>query len=346
MTEAATVRQPSGVWRVTSIVLVLLLAAGAGAASIGSIVGRLFDLRLPTLSNPFPADAARPPVATGVAAGAQNILLLGSDTWDKVNGSLVNISKQRSDTIMVVHIPADRHHVYVMSILRDSWLDLPGHGSDKINAALSYGGVPLAVQTIEGLIGARIDHVALVDYAGYKGLTDALGGVDILNPVGFQSSASDHYYPAGKQHLTGEETLAFAREWRAFPDGDFQRVRNQQLVMRATLTKAMQPETLTDPGKVSALLSAVRPFIAVDEGLNVDYLTALAGSLASIRSTDFTFFTAPTKGVAVSPDGQSIVNVDLDKLRTVQHAFQTDSLDAFEPEYQTMQTVPAPAAAP
>jgi len=340
VTEATAVRQPSGVWRVTSIVIVLVLAAAAGVASIGSIVGRLFDLKLSTLSDPFPAEAARPPVSTGLAASAQNILLLGSDTWDEVNGSLVNISKQRSDTIMVVHIPADRHHVYVMSILRDSWLDLPGHGSDKINAALSYGGVPLAVQTIEGLIGTRIDHVALVDYAGYKGLTDTLGGVDILNPVGFQSSASDHYYPSGLQHLTGDETLAFAREWRAFPDGDFQRVRNQQLVMRATLTKAMQPETLTDPGKVSALLSAVRPFIAVDEGLNVDYLTALAGSLASIRSTDFTFFTAPTKGIGVTSDGQSIVNLDLQKLQAVQHAFQTDTLDTFEPEYQTMQTVP------
>ncbi|MEC5151118.1 hypothetical protein [Cryobacterium sp. GrIS_2_6] len=112
--------------------------------------------------------------------------------------------------------------------------------------------------------------------------------------------------------------------------------------MRATLTKAMQPETLVDPGKVSALLSAVRPYIAVDEGLNVDYLTGLAGSLASIRSTDFTFVTAPTKGIAVTSDGQSIVNLDLAKLATVQHAFQTDTLDTFEPEYQTMQTVPAP----
>jgi LCP family protein required for cell wall assembly len=339
-------RRPTRAWRVTSIVLVLCLAGAAGIAGIVSIVGGLFDLKLSTISEPFPAEAVRPPVATGPAASAQNILLLGSDTWDRVNGSIAGISKQRSDTIMVVHIPADRKHVYVMSILRDSWVDLPGHGFDKVNAALSYGGVPLALQVVEGLIGARIDHVALVDYAGFSGLTDALGGVDVNNPVGFDSSAISHYFPAGVQHLSGEDTLAFAREWRAFPDGDFQRVRNQQLVMQATLTKAMQKDTLVDPVKVGALLGAVRPFVAVDEGLNVDYLTSLAASLASIRSADFTFFTAPTLGVAESDDGQSIVNLDLDKMAVVRQAFQSDTLHTYVPEFQTMQPQLVPVQAP
>jgi LCP family protein required for cell wall assembly len=340
MTAVADWQPPSASWRAFSIGLVCLLALFFSLATINSLyINKVIGAQMSRIAVPFPAEESRPPAYTGEAAAAQNILLLGADSWNSVNGSLVDISGQRSDTIMVVHIPADRKSVYVMSVLRDSWVILPGGRPEKVNAALSYGGVPMAVQTIEGLISARIDHVALVDYAGFSGLTDAIGGVEIDNPTAFESSAADHFYPAGLQHLTGTEVLAFAREWGALPDGDFQRARNQQLVMKSVLVKAMQRDTLTDPLKVAVLLGAVTPYVAVDDGLNLNYLTTLAASLRNIREPNFVFFTAPTKGIGTSPDGQSIVNLDWTKLADVQQAFKTDALQTYQPEPQTMHPV-------
>ena len=325
-------------WRIALIVIgaVVLLVAGAAGVYAWNL-SQTFDSQTEKIPEVFPTEAARPPVLEGEAAKAQNILLLGSDTRGANNGSIANLTGQRSDTIMVVHVPADRKNIYVMSILRDSWLDIPGHGQAKINAALSYGGMPLAVQTIEGLLGVRIDHVAIIDFAGFKGVTDALGGVDIDNPIGFASSSlKGHYFAQGVQRMTGTEALAFVRERYAFRDGDFQRARNQQAFMKAVLGRTLSAETLTNPGKVSGLIGAVAPYLAVDDGLNSAYLAGLGVELRDVRVGDVTFFTMPTKGTGTSADGQSIVNIDWDKLAAVQQGFRTDTLDAYQPEVQSM----------
>ena len=330
-------QRPGAPWRFASIAAIAALALAFSVSMVNSLyVNTVIGAEIARIPVPFPAEEVRPPAYAGEDAAAQNILLLGSDSWNSVNGTLIDIRGQRSDTMMVVHIPADREKVYVMSILRDSWVILPDGTPEKANAALSYGGVPMAVQTVEGLIGSRVDHVALVDYAGFSGLTDALGGVDIDNPAGFQSTATDKYYPEGVQSLNGPEVLAFAREWRAFADGDYQRVRNQQLVMKAVLVKAMQRETLVDPEKIAGLLEAVTPSMAVDKGFDLAYITGLASSLRNIKEEDFVFFTAPTKGLGESPDGQSYVHLDWDKMEALQGLFQTDSLHTYVPEFQTM----------
>jgi LCP family protein required for cell wall assembly len=271
----------------------------------------------------FPTDeAARPPAPTGEAPSALNFLLLGSDTRGDTSSSIANIAGQRSDTIVVVHVPADRKHLSVMSIPRDSWLEIPGHGEAKVNAALSLGGVPLAVQTVEGVIGARIDHVAVVDFAGFRAVTDALGGVDIDNPIAFDSyHLKGHSFAHGVQHLNGEQALAFVRERYAFSDGDFQRVRNQQLLISALLSGLMHKSVLANPVTMSAVINAVQPHVAVDDGLTFDRLATLGVELSTLRADDVTFFTIPTVGTGQSPDGQSIVNLNWEALRGLQEAF-------------------------
>ncbi|WP_166787878.1 LCP family protein [Cryobacterium adonitolivorans] len=276
----------------------------------------------------FPADeAARPPVATGVAASAMNFLLLGSDSRGAGTGSIANLSGQRSDTIVIVHVPADRKTLSVMSIPRDSWLAIPGHGEAKINAALSYGGVPLAVQTVEGLLGSRIDHVAVVDFAGFAALTDVLGGVDIDNPIAFEAyHLEGHTFPQGMQHLNGTEALAFARERYAFADGDFQRVRNQQLLISALLSGLMQKSVLANPATMGGVIEAVSPNLAIDEELSATDLVSLGVELRDVREGDVTFFTIPTAGTGTSADGQSIVNLDWAALPALQEAYRSDTL--------------------
>jgi len=316
--------------------VVLLIAAPVGVYAFS--LSHTFDSKKETIKDPFPDEASRPAIPEGAAGKAENILLLGSDTRGSLDEDLADIRGQRSDTMLVAHIPADHKHVYVMSIMRDSWVDIPGHGKAKVNAALSYGGIPLVVQTVESLISARIDHVAIVDFNGFEGVTNALGGVDVNNDIGFLSSRlAGHYFPQGMQTMNGTEALAFVGERYAFADGDFQRVRNQQAYLNAVIKKVLSAGTLLDPVKTNNLVSAIAPFMKVDKGFDSSYVASLVLRLSSLRSGDISFFTAPTAGTGTSDDGQSIVNLDQEKMKEVAEAFRTDRLDTYQPEFQTMQ---------
>ena len=332
----ATPPPGSRAWRIVFVCfgVFAVVVLGIAAVTVWNL-SRSFE-SVEKIPDAFPVDdAARPPVSSGVAASALNFLLLGSDTRGASTGSIANISGQRSDTIVIVHIPADRQKLSVMSIPRDSWLEIPGYGEAKINAALSYGGVPLAVQTVEGLIGARIDHVAVVDFSGFKALTDALGGVNIDNPVAFDSyHLKGHTFAQGVQHLDGTEALAFARERYAFTDGDFQRVRNQQLLISALFNGLTDRSTLTDPVAMNGVIRALQTHIAVDNKLSSVDLATLGVELANVRADDITFFTIPTAGTGTSADGQSIVNLDWAALPGVQEAFRLDDLGGVAPHLQ------------
>ena len=165
----------------------------------------------------------------GVIKGpGKNILLLGSDTRTGADAALV--SGSRADTIMLMHIPADGKGVYIISIMRDTWVDIPGYGTAKVNAALNYGGVSLQVATIENLVGVKIDHVAEIEFEGFKSLVNAIGGVDVQVPFAFTSNVWT--FTPGLMHLNGSGALSFVRERYSFADGDYQRVRNQRAFLR------------------------------------------------------------------------------------------------------------------
>jgi len=326
-------------WRIALGLLTVMVLVAAGFVCVGAwSLSRVLS-QVEQIPHAFPAaEADRPPALTGEAAKAQNILVLGSDTrGPTVQGTLADMSGQHSDTIMVVHVPADRRNLYVMSILRDSSLTVPGHGTAKISDALSWGGVPLAVQTVEGLLDVRMDHVAVVDFGGFEGVTDALGGVDIHNPVDFMAShLAGHHFAKGNLHLNGQEALAFGRERDAYRDDDFQRVRNQQLLIKALFGRLGQGRVLLNPGKVGNVLDALAPHLAVDEGLDLAYLASSGWKLRDIRSGNITFFTMPAKGTGAKGHGKAIVDVDWDKLPGVKTAFQTDTLGSYRPEVQTV----------
>jgi LCP family protein required for cell wall assembly len=322
-------------WRISLASVLALVIVGVGVGAIGAYrLSHSFDDKVATIDTVFPPATLRPSLSpsASVDARAQNILVLGSDTRGEHNTSIQDLTGQRSDVIMVVHIPANHEGIWVMSIMRDSWLEIPGHGQAKINAALSWGGVPLAVQTVESLIKTRIDHVAVVDFAGFEAITDALGGVEIDNPVAFASSKlTGHTFAAGKQIVTGEEALAYVRERYAFADGDFTRVRNQQRFFKAMLSTVMSRRTVTNPGTLTNLVESITPWIAVDDGLDFAYLTGLELQLIDLHGSDLTFFNLPTNGTGTSADGQSIVNIATGELPALQQAFQTDTLADYRP---------------
>ncbi|MBG6223462.1 LCP family protein required for cell wall assembly [Arthrobacter sp. CAN_A2] len=309
-----------------SLVAVAALVAGGYLFSLA----QSFNQNSQTIESAFPAEEARPTVPPE-AEGAVNILLLGSDSRataeEPADVAAVGPSDSRSDTMMLMHIPADREDIQVMSIMRDTWTDIPGHGGAKINAAMGLGGVPLVVQTVEGMFNVRIDHVASIDFEGFKGLTDALGGVEVDNPVAFQSRGSDgESFAAGPITLQGESALKFVRERYAFSDGDYQRVKNQQLFVKSVISKVLTADTLTDPQKVYQVVDQMSPFVAVDDSLDAGAVGSLAVSLRSVRSSSIDFFTLPNLGPGTSADGQSIIVKDDAAVAQVGEALQKDSL--------------------
>lgn len=229
--------------------------------------------------------------------------------------------------MMWVHIPADRKNIYMMSIMRDTWVQIPGHGEAKMNAAMALGGIPLVVQTLEGMFDTRLDHVAVVDFEGFKAMTDALGGVNVNVPAAFNTKQFS--FPAGKQQLSGEQALAFVRERKAFSDGDYQRVKNQQLFLKALMSKFLTAETLTNPVKISSLVDTVSPYVSVDKSLDAAAVGSLALGLRNVRTADVASFTLPTSGIGTSADGQSIVLRDDAAIVKVGAALRGDTLDNF-----------------
>lgn len=308
-------------WIVLAATVIVVVAIGG--AFVWGLWSKLDSVT--RLSEPISGDyEGRPDAATSDESGAAplNILLLGSDSRDE-GGDLLSTVGERADTIMVAHIPADRSSVQIVSILRDSWVSIDGYGKAKINAAYSYGSVPLMVQTVEQIIGQRVDHVALIDFEGFQGLTDALGGVSVYNEVEFSSGGHD--FPAGQLTLDGEQALLFVRERYAFTDGDYQRARNQQAYLRAVTGQVLSAQTLTDPARIAEVLGATAPYITVDAALTTPAITELALSLRDVRRDDIGFFTAPTAGTGWEGD-QSVVYLDWGRIAQLQQAFDEESL--------------------
>ena len=315
----------------------VVLAAVAAVGYLASLSGT-FDTKTNKIASAFPDDSVRPPAADPQSEPTPvNVLMIGSDSRGAALGQAEagQPSDQRADTIMLVHIPADRKKVYAISIMRDLWITIPGHGPAKVNASLAEGGVPLVVQTIEGLLHQRIDHVVAVDFDGFKGLTDALGGVDVDVPVAFSSTMYENRglaFQQGPLHMDGRTAFAFIHERYAFSDGDYQRVRNQQVYLKSLFSKVFRPETLADPMTASAALGAFAPYLAVDAGLTSGAVASLALQLSALRPADVVTLTLPTLGTGWSEDGQSIVRPDPKATDALAVALAGGTMDRFATE--------------
>jgi LCP family protein required for cell wall assembly len=189
------------------LIRVLLAAAAAAVLFIGAFTGlflerqRAYDRNIRRIPGAFPAESDRP---ARTAGRAQNWLLVCSDrradratTGRDANQPLWRYGAQRADTIMLVHLPADRDRAYLVSFPRDSWVPIQGHGKVKLNAAFSFGGPPLLIATIEGLTGVRVDHFAILDFEGFKSMADALGGVNVRVVRTVRDPARQVVWPAG-----------------------------------------------------------------------------------------------------------------------------------------------------
>ncbi|MCW6008911.1 LCP family protein [Micromonospora sp. CPCC 205371] len=313
--------------RIVLITLLVLAVLAGGGALAGALYYRSVEGSIERVDafQDVP-EAARP---EKVVQNAKNMLILGSDTRDpeSTGGS-------RSDTIIVAHLPKDRSSAQLISIPRDTWVFVPkskdgkhGGRDAKINAAYAWGGIPLMVQTVEKYTGVRIDNVAIVDFAGFQEIVDALGGVEIDVEQEFTSTHSllpggKREFQAGLQTMDGAMALDYARERYAFADGDFARIRHQQQVIKAILDKAASGGTLANPAKLNSFVRATADSVSVDETFGI---LDMAMELRHLRSGNLAFFTNPTKGTG-RVGNESVVFSDDAKAKRLYTAVREDAV--------------------
>lgn len=308
--------------------MVAVLAV-AGFAVVSVLQNRL-DGNVERIEDPFEALPTRPPAPEEPAEErAMNLLVLGSDSRVSAGDpSQWEAGGQRTDAIMLVHLPSDRESAYVMSIPRDSWVEIPGHGEAKINAAFSLGGPALTIQTVEQLTGVRIDHFGVTDFESFVEITDALGGVQMTLREPLVTNGRQ-VAPEGQQLLSGEQALVYVRQRMNLQRGDFDRVQRQQAWMRAIFARMRNEQTLQDPRKSYPFLDAVTRSVAFDEGFTDDVMDDLLDRARDLGSTDIGFFTVPIQGTGRSSDGQSIVVLERPTFDELMAAVREDRVSEY-----------------
>ncbi|CCH68961.1 putative transcriptional regulator [Phycicoccus elongatus Lp2] len=276
---------------------------------------------------PSQAGAASPSTPEELSAQAliaqskgTNVLLVGSDARPGDTFS-------RSDVMVLVHIPEDKSKVYLIHFPRDLWVSIPGHGQAKLNASYAFGGAPLLVQSMQNLIGVRIDHVVKTDFNGFEAMTDAVGGVTVYAEEASGATGNGGVdIKQGWNTLNGKQALVFVRERYQLSEGDISRGKRQMAFVKALLMKTISPEVITNPGKIAQFTDAATKNLIVDETMTTDYMRSEAFALRNVRGGDVVFITAPFTGFGWSSDGQSIDVVDQPGMQALGDAIRQDRL--------------------
>jgi LCP family protein required for cell wall assembly len=163
-------------------------------------------------------------------AGVTFFLVIGNDSRPGVGGA-------RGDALHLISVSSTLHQATILDIPRDTMVQIPGHGRDKINAANTYGGPQLTAQTVGAMVGVNIPYVVQTDFDGFTALIDDMGGISINIPTAMHDSYSGADFQPGPAHLSGDQALRFSRDRHSFPTSDLVRTQNQGLLIIATLAQ-------------------------------------------------------------------------------------------------------------
>ncbi|MDP9436685.1 MAG: LCP family protein, partial [Actinomycetota bacterium] len=322
---------------VTSVAV--LAVSGVGYALVNHYDGKID--RIPV----FTGGGDRPEAAP---RNAQNILLVGSDSRQGLEaGEGVQgrgdtfVTGQRSDTIILAHLyGGGSDQAQMVSFPRDSYVRIPSHVDPatakivparmgKLNRSLEIGGPPLLIDTLEELTGIRIDHYVQIDFNGFKGMVDALGGVEVCLSKPAKDRFSGIDLPAGRSLVKGDQALAFVRQRKGLPNGDLDRIARQQQFMGAMVRKVLSAGTLLNPFKVDEFLDIATRSLKVDEELETGDLQALALRFRNFSAGGVSFATVPVaqiNGQRRNADGllESVVLLDAPKAEALFEALRAD----------------------
>jgi len=178
------------------------------------------------------------------------VLVIGSDARPDQA-----IDSQRADSLHILSINPAEHKASIVGIPRDSYVEIPGHGTNKINSALFYGGPELVVQTVEQLTGLKFDYWAMTGFASFEQMVDDVDGLVVDVPFAMSDEDSRAFFDPGVQRLDGDNALAFARNRHDLPSGDFGRSENQGRLMVAALAQ-LKKEFNQDPARLLAWVAS------------------------------------------------------------------------------------------
>ena len=309
---------------VAALSLSILVAFGYGWKNYRALDSGLKKLKITSLGT---AKNAKPTTPEQKFQGsAQNILITGLD--DRAGLTAAQIRAYHTgddvslstDSIMIVHVPADGSKATLVSIPRDTWVTIPGYQSAKINAAYADGytytagtdaqkraaGADELVKTVKLLTNITIDHFVEVGFGGFVNIADAINGIQVNLCHSVNDSYSGFDMSAGVHTLNGIQALEFVRQRHGLPGGDLDRETRQRYFLGAAFHKIESVGVLLNPGKLSALIKAVDSAIYVDSGFS---LQSLAIQMSNLSSGNIVGRSIPTNG-SETIEGQDAISVD------------------------------------
>jgi LCP family protein required for cell wall assembly len=242
-------------------------------------------------------------------------LLAGSD--ERAPGEEDGTAGARADTLMLLQVP-ESGPAALISIPRDTFVEIPGFSASKINAAYSWGGPALLVATVEQLSGLTVDHFVEVGFGGVEGVVDALGGVELCSDLDVSDPMTGLVWTPGCHMTDGHDALMFARMRYVDPEGDIGRAKRQREVISGITSSAASPSTLVNPGRQVSLIRAGTDAMTLDQGTDVVDLGRLALAFRSATGTGGITGTPPIRSLDYRPgDGiGSTVQLDPDQTPT------------------------------
>jgi len=226
------------------------------------------------------------------ASAGTNWLITGSDsrqgltrTQERQLATGIDVHGHRSDSVMLLHIPANGGPAVLVSFPRDSYVPIPGYGSNKLNAAFSLGGPRLLAETVQNATGLRINHYMGIGFGGLVNVVNAVGGVTMCFKQPLRDPAAGLHLKKGCQTLDGAQALGFVRTRHQFASQDLQREQNQRVFIRALLSKVTSPATLLNPFRVIPAAFGSAGALTVDNGTHLYQLISVAFALRHPETT-------------------------------------------------------------
>ncbi|MET7969998.1 LCP family protein [Micromonospora sp. NPDC005305] len=313
-------------WQKALVVLLTLVLVGGicGGAGALALVSRYEGK---THHEDLLGQVAAPKDEQRWKAGPLDLLLLGSDSREGEPDE-GRFSGQRSDTIMLVHLSKNLDHATIVSIPRDSYVYVPPAGGwkggmNKLNAAFAFGGAPHAAKTITQLTGVKFDGALIANFASINKMVDAVDGVRVCVPYTVRSTFSKTAWEKGCHDLDGVEAEEFMRQRKAVPGGDFGRIHDQQLVVKAIAEKVAAEGMLQNPLQLDDLLSTAAEALTIDKALNLRELALVA---RDIKPSNIRFATVPYTSASLKTHAGSSVKLDDAKAREMFAAIRNDTI--------------------
>jgi LCP family protein required for cell wall assembly len=286
-------------FRVVAVLLVLALAWLVGVPAYAwSQVDRVDDA---------PA-GKRPTNQPG-----QTFLLVGSDSRagltkaERKRLGTGSSAGQRTDTLMLLYVPPGGQPALI-SIPRDSYVNIPGNGKNKINAAFAFGGAKLLEQTVEQSTGLRVDGYLEIGFGGFVNVIDALDGIQMCLPKAIKDTDSHLNLPKGCQDLDGTTALGYVRMRKADPRGDLGRVERQRQMLAAVAAKAASPATVLNPVRYWRLNTATAESIRLGQDTSLWQMAALGLAMRKVAAGDGLTLTVPVSDPgALTPVGSAVL---------------------------------------